>query len=206
MYTELLNIIYTYVFNYKEPDKHFLEDVLDIAINKDNLREYIKEIDYNYDYNAAYGFISKTLRFNVANILEYAKKSLIQNSLDIISINPDFYRKEHDLFPTERMAIINSTSKLIEILKIDGDFSLFINEVFVKEYNWFINNYYIHKNIPLLEYINISGIHLYYEDILINKENSKKLLRRVKKEVSLDNRILFGLPITKKELTKINSK
>lgn len=29
MYTELLNIIYTYVFNYKEPDKHFLEDVLD---------------------------------------------------------------------------------------------------------------------------------------------------------------------------------
>ena len=41
MYTELLNIIYTYVFNYKEPDKHFLEDVLDIAINKDNLREYI---------------------------------------------------------------------------------------------------------------------------------------------------------------------
>lgn len=94
MYTELLNIIYTYVFNYKEPDKHFLEDVLDIAINKDNLREYI----------------------------------------------------------------------------------------------------------------NISGIHLYYEDILINKENSKKLLRRVKNEVSLDNRILFGLPITKKELTKINSK
>ena len=75
MYTELLNIIYTYVFNYKEPDKHFLEDVLDIAINKDNLREYIKEIDYNYDYNAAYGFTSKTLRFNVANILEYAKKS-----------------------------------------------------------------------------------------------------------------------------------
>ena len=57
-----------------------------------------------------------------------------------------------------------------------------------------------------LEYINISGIHLYYEDILINKENSKKLLRRVKNEVSLDNRILFGLPITKKELTKINSK
>ncbi len=49
MYTELLNIIYTYGFNYKEPDKHFLEDVLDIAINKDNLREYIKEIDYNYD-------------------------------------------------------------------------------------------------------------------------------------------------------------
>lgn len=42
--------------------------------------------------------------------------------------------------------------------------------------------------------------------ILINKENSKKLLRRVKKEVPLDNRILFGLPITKKELTKINSK
>ena len=41
MYTELLNIIYTYVFNYKELDKHFLEDVLDIAINKDNLREYI---------------------------------------------------------------------------------------------------------------------------------------------------------------------
>ena len=28
MYTELLNIIYTYGFNYKEPDKHFLEDVL----------------------------------------------------------------------------------------------------------------------------------------------------------------------------------
>ena len=44
-------------------------------MNKDNLREYIKEIDYNYDYNAAYGFTSKTLRFNVANILEYAKKS-----------------------------------------------------------------------------------------------------------------------------------
>ncbi|MDY2804094.1 MAG: hypothetical protein SOT91_01850, partial [Bacilli bacterium] len=73
MYTELLNIIYTYVFNYKEPDKHFLEDVLDIVINKDNLREYIKEIDYNYDYNAAYGFTSKTLRFNVNNILEDAK-------------------------------------------------------------------------------------------------------------------------------------
>ena len=47
MYTELLNIIYTYVFNYKEPDKHFLEDVLDIAINKDNLREYIKEVSEN---------------------------------------------------------------------------------------------------------------------------------------------------------------
>lgn len=145
----------------------------------------------------------KTLETTNGNTFE---KSLIQNSLDIISINPDFYRKEHDLFPTERMAIINSTSKLIEILKIDGDFSLFINEVFVKEYNLFITNYYIHKNIPLLEYINISGIHLYYEDILINKENSKKLLRRVKKEVSLDDRILFGLPITKKELTKINSK
>ena len=112
----------------------------------------------------------KTLETTNGNTFE---KSLIQNSLDIISINPDFYRKEHDLFPTERMAIINSTSKLIEILKIDGAFSLFINEVFVKEYNWFITNYYIHKNIPLLEYINISGIHLYYEDILINKENTK---------------------------------
>ena len=81
-----------------------------------------------------------------------------------------------------------------------------INEVFNKDYNWFITRYYIYNKIPLLEYINITRSSLYYEDILINKENSKKLLRRVKKEVSLDNRILFGLPITKKELTKINSK
>lgn len=258
MYTELLNIIYTYVFNYKEPDKHFLENVLDIVINKDNLREFIKDINYNYDGNGAYGFISKTLRFNITNILDDAKrsfnlrkniyeseinisnleeyiylcstfiltilhelehvkqirilettqektfeKSLIQNSLDILSINPDFYRKEHDLFPVERMVNINSTSKLIEILKLDNDFSSFINKAFNDDYKRLITNYYIHKNIPLLEYINITRSSLYYEDILINKENSKKLLRRVKKEVSLDNRILFGLPITKKELTKI---
>lgn len=263
MYIELLNIIYTYVFNYKEPDKHFLENVLDIVINKDNLREFIKDIDYNCDGNAAYNLPSKILKFNVNNILEDAKncfnfrickrvyesgmnigdlekyiylcsifiltilhelehvkqirtletangntfeKSLIQNDLDILSINPDFYKKEHDLFPIERMANINSTSKLIEILKIDSDFSSFINEAFNKDYNWFITRYYIYNKIPLLEYINITRSSLYYEDILINKENSKKLLRRVKNEVSLDNRILFGLPITKKELTKINSK
>ena len=46
MYIELLNIIYTYVFNYKEPDKPFLENVLDIVINNDNLREFIKDNKY----------------------------------------------------------------------------------------------------------------------------------------------------------------
>lgn len=265
MYIELLNIIYTYVFNYKEPDKPFLENVLDIVINNDNLREFIKDINYNcdcnYDYNAAYVVTSKILKFNITNILEDAKrvfslrkrayelgtnisdlekyiylsltfiltvlhelehvrqiktletthentfeKILIQNSLDILSINPDFYEKKYNLFPIERMANINSTGKLIEMLRLDNDFSSFANKNFNNEYEWAITQYYIYGRIPLLEYINITRSSLYYEDILINKENSKKLLRRVKKEVSLDNRILFGLPITKKELTKINSK
>ena len=148
----------------------------------------------------------KQIRRSETESTDDFEKNIIDNNLKILSINPEIYKKEHNLFPIERMANINSTSKLIEILKIDSDFSSFINEVFNKDYNWFITRYYIYNKIPLLEYINITRSSLYYEDILINKENSKKLLRRVKKEVSLDDRILFGLPITKKELTKINSK
>ena len=97
MYTELLNIIYIYVFNYKEPDKHFIEDVLDIVINNDNLREFIKDIDYNYDYNAAYGFTSKILKFNVTNILETAKrgfnfhKSVYEPGINISNLEEYIY-------------------------------------------------------------------------------------------------------------------
>lgn len=260
MYEKLLNIIYTYTFNYKLPDIDFVNEVINIAIDNDDLSSFVNDVSYNYEYTASYGFISKTLRFNINNIIRCIKKSLnfysdaydlkqirlfekyvyvcyefvytilhelehikqiklldtseentfettlIQNNIDMLSINPDLYKKEHDLFPIERMAIINSNSKIIEMLKLDGDVFFILNNIYVNRYNSFVTQYYSNGRFPLLEYVNATDSSLYYEDLLIDKNNTKKILKRVKKDISFEDRVLMGLPITQKELDELKNK
>ena len=124
----------------------------------------------------------------------------------MLSINPDLYKKEHDLFPIERMAIINSNSKIIEMLKLDADVFFILNNIYVNRYNSFVTQYYSDGRFPLLEYINATDSNLYYEELLIDKNNTKKILKRVKKDISFEDRVLMGLQITQKELNEIKNK
>lgn len=257
MEEEILNMIYIYAFNYRKPDRKFIDTISNIIINNNDLHSFVNDIEYNYDGNAAYGYISKVLRFNLDSMtkdaedkfsadknkyepmikvslleeyiyfslktiltilheLEHTKQlrtfedspkdsfisNIIQNNLDMLSINPTFYRINHDLFTVERMANINSYLKLLEILKLDNFGSYFINDIYSKEYNNLIKKHYIDNKTPLIEYIDMSNSYIYYDDILINKDNTKKILKKTKKDMSLEDRILYGLPITNRELKK----
>lgn len=260
MYEKLLNIIYTYTFNYKLPDRNFINEVVNTVIEYYELNSFISNIEYNYNYIASYSFISKVLKFDIDNIiksiddrlkrstsiynlnelklleryeltcyetiytilheLEHVKQvklvkttdknnlevALIKDSIYMLSINQGLYKKNHDIFPIERMAVIRSNSSIIEMLKLDSDTANSLSSIYIKRCNSYKKDYYSNDNFPLLEYVTSTNSELYYENILINKKNTKKILRKSKKNLSLNDRIILGLPITTNEYDGIEDK
>lgn len=257
MHEKLINIIYYYTFNYKLPDAEFIDKIVNIIINNDDLESYVNNISYDYNYTASYSFVSKILKFNINNIIKYTRNSLkfycdaydlkeiklfeeyvyicyefvytilhefehikqikflennkdnsfvsnlIQNNIDTLSINPDLYMKDHDLFPIERMAIINSNLEVMDILKLDSDVFFILNNIYVNRYNSFTIQHYVNGSYPLLEYVTVTNTNLYYKELLINSNNTKKILKKSKSDISFKDRLLLGLPITQKELNEI---
>lgn len=120
--------------------------------------------------------------------------------------NFEIYEKEHDLFPNERMAIINSCVRINEMLKYDDYASSFIGNIYSQRYKFAITQYYLDKKVPLIEYTNAVGTSIYYDNVFVSNENTNKLLTRVKKDILFENRVLFGLPISNNELNKMISK
>lgn len=259
MYTELLNIIFKYAKNFKLPDKDFVNNVIDVIANYDDINDYINNVDISssYKYAASYTFCSRILKLSICDIITRAETNfnayceiynlkktekyificyyfvytifheldhtrqnkilnttkkdnferiLIQNSVDVLVANFEIYEKEHDLFPNERMAIINSCVRINEMLKYDDYASSFIGNIYSQRYKFAITQYYLDKKVPLIEYTNAVGTSIYYDNVFVSNENTNKLLTRVKKDILFENRVLFGLPISNNELNKMISK
>lgn len=258
MYQEILEIIFRYSANYRLPDKVFIEKIISLVFSYEKLNKYITSINYNYCGTASYGYISRTLSFNINTIidkineyynfysgiynlnensclfdkylftcfstiacilheLEHCKqlkksetastddfeKNIIDNNLNILSINPELYKKEHDLFLIERMANIRSYKEVIKILKLDTSLPVFIGNIFDKNYNCLVLNNYSKQTYPLLEYVNTVGTLILYDDIFVNQKNTSKILKKSKKVLSIDDRLLYGLPLSNIEFNKI---
>lgn len=134
------------------------------------------------------------------------EKGLICNNLDYLGVNPYVYKKEHDLFTIERLAIIKSQLGVLKLICLDSEIPTYIKEKFINYYNYFVELYYRFNSYPLLEYVKKTGTSIYYNNILINKSNTNKLLKKTKKELSLEDRLLYGFPINCKEYIDILKK
>lgn len=259
MYKEVLDVIYKYTFNKEFPNSYFIDHILDIIIDNDELDDYIKDIEYNYQSSAlaSYFYENKILKFNTDKILEesinlyqiYNKiydndsfneyfflclsfldviyhevEHVIQNKKmntynddsfekELIYINniavdvyPRLYKKYHDLFSIEREANINSCNKIRSIISNSEIYFKYSKNIFDKKYNKLISEYYTKNSFPLLKFLTIIRVKLLYDDILINKNNTNIILKRTKKNMSLEDRIIKGLPLDKHEYHSIKNK
>lgn len=134
------------------------------------------------------------------------EKNIIDNNLNILSINPELYKKEHDLFLIERMANIRSYREVNEILKLDTSLPMFISDIFNKNYVCLLVDNYSKQSYPLLEYVNTVGSLILYDDIFVNQKNTNKILKKSKKVLSIDDRLLYGLPLSNIEFNRIYNK
>lgn len=202
-------------------------------ILKFNISTIIDEInkDYNF-YSGIYNLNENSCLFNkylficfkavifILHELEHCKqikrsetastddfeKNIIDNNLNILSINPELYKKEHNLFLIERMASIRSYREVNEILKLDTSLPIFISDIFNKNYICLLVYNYSKQSYPLLEYVNTTRSLILYDDIFVNQKNTSKILKKSKKVLSIDDRLLYGLPISNIELNRIHSK
>lgn len=192
-------------------------------ILKFNISTIIDEINKEYDfYSGIYNLNENSCLFNkylfisfntvtfILHELEHCKqirkfetactddfeKNIIDNNLAILSINPELYKKEHNLFLVERMANIRSYREVNEILKLDTSLPIFISDIFNKNYFYLLLDNYSKQSYPLLEYVNTVGCLILYDDIFVNEKNTSKILKKSKKVLSVDDRLLYGLPLS----------
>lgn len=134
------------------------------------------------------------------------EKKIINNNIKNISINPGVYRKEHNLFTIERLAILKSQLEVLDIVNLDSSLPTYIVKKYINYYNYFVELDYRKDTYPLLKYVEKTNSSIYYDNILINRENTNKLLKKTKRELSEKDRLLYGFPINREEYINILDK
>lgn len=134
------------------------------------------------------------------------ERELIGDNLKCLSLNPCVYQKEHDLFTIERLAILKSQLDVLDVICLDIEIPSYIEKKFLDYYNWFVEFYYRNNTYPLLKYVEKVRASIYYDNILIDKNNTKKILKKSKKDMTTYDRLLYGLPIDKDEYMNILEK
>lgn len=134
------------------------------------------------------------------------ERQLIEISLIAAEVYPSIYKKHHDLFSIEREANITSCNKIRAYLKISEITTKYFMSIFNSKYNRLINEYYSKNNCPLLEFLTITGGKLSYNGIPITRNNTNKILMKTKRSLSLEERLIKGLPLNKEEYHLIKNK
>lgn len=131
------------------------------------------------------------------------EKKLIEISYTTIRECPNLYKKDHDLCSIEREANIKSCKKIKDILTLDDLASDKIRKHFNNRYNKQLNKYYSDTDYPLLKFLTATEGKLAYGDIPITSDNTEIILEETKKNLSFDERVLWGLPLDKTEQRKL---
>ena len=134
------------------------------------------------------------------------ERQLIEINTIAIEVYPSVYKKHHDLFSIEREANITSCDKIRTYLRISEFTTKYFMNIFNSKYNRLINEYYSKNNCPLLEFLTITGGKISYNDIPINRNNTNKILMKTKRSLSLEERLIKGLPLNKEEYYLIKNK
>ena len=78
--------------------------------------------------------------------------------------------------------------------------------IFNSKYDRLIKEYYSKNSCPLLEFLTITGGKISYSGIPITRNNTNKILMKTKRSLSLEERIVKGLPLSKEEHHLIKNK
>lgn len=131
------------------------------------------------------------------------ERKLLEIGTIAVDVYPGLYENNHDLFSIEREANINSSKKIKNILTLDDLSSNRIKRFFNNRYNKLLNEYYSETNYPLLKFLTTVQGRLAYGDIPIISDNTEMILEETKKNLSFDERVLWGLPLDKGEQRKL---
>lgn len=184
------------VFNkitFGNDDNHKYERIMFICFNA------IKTIFHEFEHIRQ----AKVVNNNFESSFE---KELINNCFKCLALNYCVYQKEHDIFPIERLAILKSGLGVLDIMSLDTEIPSYIENNFYTNYNYFMELYYRNGTYPLLKYVQKTRTSIYYDDILISRNNAKKILKKSNKDMATLDRLLYGLPITKDEYMNILEK
>lgn len=134
------------------------------------------------------------------------ERKLIEINNIAIEVYPSVYKKHHDLFSIEREANIISCNKIRTFLDMSEITTRYIINVFNSKYNRLIKEYYSKNSCPLLELLTITGGKISYSGIPITRNNTNKILMKTKRSLSLEERLIKGLPLNKEEYYLIKNK
>ena len=123
------------------------------------------------------------------------ERKLIEINNIAIEVCPSVYKKHHDLFSIEREANIISCNKIRTYLRISEITTKYFMNVFNSKYS-----------CPLLDLLTITGGKISYSGISITRNNTNKILMKTKRNLSLEERLIKGLPLNKEEYYLIKNK
>lgn len=134
------------------------------------------------------------------------ERKLIEINNIAIEVYPSVYKKHHDLFSIEREANIISCNKIRTFLDMSEITTKYFMNIFNSKYNRLIKEYYSKNSCPLLELLTITGGKISYSGISITRNNTNKILMKTKRNLSLEERLIKGLPLNKEEYYLIKNK
>lgn len=126
------------------------------------------------------------------------------------------YLKIYDKVPAERIANIRSVKKIFEIIynypgfreKYIDDFK-FINNLYREQYYLGYDNYKSNGKYykgPLLDYLKFIKMSELLGDFDFYCEDVKRFLEKASKQFSIEERMLYGLPVTLQETDELDKK
>ena len=201
----------------QEKSLSFLQANLEILINLLHEIEHLKEQDkskkslfesFLHSYSSIEIFDSlaeEKLKF-FEKILPL---DLYQKKLEKISERN--YLKIYNKIPSERIATINSHKSLFDSLNNYEGFKEKYKKAFIYINKEYLNQYYMGyktncSNVPLIDYFNFIGMVELLENLDFYSENIRIFKILSSKEFSIEDRMLYGLPITLKETKILNKK
>lgn len=141
---------------------------------------------------------------DIKKLLNYSflfKDIEIRRKLNIYNIYYDSYKLYHDYFPIERMALIKEYKQMLKLIKLDSTFNTIFEDYYQYRYfNMLLFGYGKDRNTsPIEEYLFKVNLNYLYENFSFYDKDNIKLLKKVKQKYSVNERLLYGFPIDKKE-------
>lgn len=126
------------------------------------------------------------------------------------------YLKIYDKIPSERIANIRSYKETFEVFNNYPNFKEkyiddleYINEIYRNQYYLGYDNYNKQGKYykgPLLDYLKFIKMFNLLEELDFYCEDIKRFIEKTSKEFTLEERMLYGLPVTLKETEELNKK
>ena len=204
----------------QEKKLNFLQRNLEILINLLHEIEHLKEI--NKSKNLTFeSFLHSYSNIDIFDALASEKLTLFENVLSpnsyqkaLLKLSKKLYLQVYDKIPSERIATINSHKLVFESLNNYEDFNEkyritfnYINQKYLEQYYMGYNTKKSeYLNIPLVDYFKFIGMLDLLNNLDFYDENIKKFRTLSSKEFTLEQRMLYGLPVSLQETKELEQK